>query len=68
MPEAIGASAQPGTVGAEAGEMNEDMSVSKDAPESPAAKPAALAYEQRSYSIEELKALGVDFGEDVYDA
>ena len=41
MPEAIGASAQPGTVGAEAGEMNEDMSVSKDAPESPAAKPAA---------------------------
>lgn len=31
-------------------------------------QPAALAYEQRSYSIEELKALGVDFGEDVYDA
>ena len=31
-------------------------------------KSAALAYEQRNYTMAELKAMGIDFGEDVYDA
>ena len=27
----------------------------------------ALKYDQRSYSMDELKKLGIDFGEDVYE-